>query len=403
MTGIGSIRTREKCPVCHKPFDHIPRLGFCCPVHKTIPKTFYISVYIKGHGKFRRSVNSYKDGMELLGKINWEIKNHCFDPSRYVKEEVERFWICNLLDEFEKEKATDLAPSYVAQFRLTLGRIKDFFGTKDVRELINLDLKHMKDRFESFGLSPKTIKNNMDIFRSFVRWCRDYMGIEVRNATVWPHVDVPEARFSWLNSEDQKKIFEKVPIEDRPFIHFLMLHGCRPAEAAALKVKDVDLKTETIRIGATFSREVYREKRKGRGAKAYTVAIHPELLGFITQRVKDALPGAWLFENPRSRGYYSHTGRSRLWARVRKAAGLSPSLRLYDATRHSFASQQLELGTDIVEIKEMVGHTDIRTTMKYAHPSIEKMRANLEKLSLTKVVNWGTVGARMAEKAKKSK
>jgi hypothetical protein len=60
------------------------------------------------------------------------------------------------------------------------------------------------------------------------------------------------------------------------------------------------------------------------------------------------------------------------------------------------------MGTDIAEIKNMVGHADIRTTMNYAHPSLEKMRANLEKMTLDKgKVIWGAFGAQKAENGQK--
>lgn len=397
----GSIRTRERCPVCHKKFDHIPRLGLFCPEHKTIPRTFYLSVYIPGHGKFRRAVNSYKDGLDLLGKINWEMRNHSFDPSRYIREQVERFWIPTLLEEFGRVKARDLAPSYSSHHRLALTRIGNFFGAKDVRELLNSDLADLKAEFESFGIGAKTVKNNLDIFKTFIRWVQRYKGIEVRNATLWPETDVQESKFKWLSQEDQRKIFLIVPGLDQPFVAFMMLHGCRPGEASALKLKDVDWPNRTVTISATFSKGIYREKRKGRGAKAYTVPIHPECIEFIGRRIAEALPGAWLFENPRTHTSYSENARRRLWQKIREKAGLDNTLRLYDATRHSFASQQLEKGTDIREIQAHLGHSDIKTTARYSHPSLAKLRANLDKMSLEKVIPWGAVGTRMAKKSRK--
>ena len=70
---------------------------------------------------------------------------------------------------------------------------------------------------------------------------------------------------------------------------------------------------------------------------------------------------------------------------MRTKAGLSRELRLYGASRHSLAPQLRQAGVSLPDIKDQLGHTDIRTTMKYAHGDIEKLRTNLERLSLRKV------------------
>jgi integrase len=49
----------------------------------------------------------------------------------------------------------------------------------------------------------------------------------------------------WISIEDQKRIFEVVPAEDRPIIEFCMTYGCRPGEARALQIQDIDCAKET--------------------------------------------------------------------------------------------------------------------------------------------------------------
>lgn len=44
--------------------------------------------------------------------------------------------------------------------------------------------------------------------------------------------------------------------------------------------------------------------------------------------------------------------------------------KLYQATRHSVASMAASSGVSIAIIKEVLGHTDIRTTQKYSHVNV---------------------------------
>ena len=46
----------------------------------------------------------------------------------------------------------------------------------------------------------------------------------------------------------------------------------------------------------------------------------------------------------------------------------------YEGSRHSSLTQLAEAGYDITAVKELAGHSDIRTTVKYVHLSLSKLR-----------------------------
>ena len=54
-------------------------------------------------------------------------------------------------------------------------------------------------------------------------------------------------------------------------------------------------------------------------------------------------------------------------------------LRFHDL-RHTAASRMIELGADIVSVKEILGHASIQMTMRYCHPTDESKRRALAKL-----------------------
>jgi len=62
----------------------------------------------------------------------------------------------------------------------------------------------------------------------------------------------------------------------------------------------------------------------------------------------------------------------RSWKSAREKASM-PDLRFHDL-RHSAATLMVMGGVDLVTVKEVLGHSTIQMTMKYAHPTPENKR-----------------------------
>lgn len=108
-------------------------------------------------------------------------------------------------------------------------------------------------------------------------------------------------------------------------LRFCLLTGCRPGEALAAKWEDVDLAARVWKLPAakTGPRAVYM------GQAAVDV---------LSGLTKD---GPWLFSG-RVDGA-ALTSLRALWERVAERAELGQGLRLYGATRHTFATMAAEL------------------------------------------------------------
>ena len=199
----------------------------------------------------------------------------------------------------------------------------------------------------------------------------------------FPAIDVLQKTFRWVSAEDQSKLFEMVPEAHKPIIAFLMLHGCRPGEARALKCRDVNLEAGYIAIAATFSETEYRARRKGKGAKPLYLPINPEMAEYLRSRVEGNHPEAFVFVNPSTGDPYSAPMIGKIWRMVREEAGIGPyELRLYDASRHSLASQLVNSGTSLYAVSQLLGHASVKTSQKYAHADLSRLKVELSKISL---------------------
>ena len=319
-----------------------------------------------------------------LKHLHYEITNHVFDPQKYIKAEASKFWAVNLLERFEKDKIDNIAPKYKTTYCQSIRIAREFFKIQDVREIRKLNIiDYVKDCRERHpNWSDKTLKNHVDVFKTFMNYLHNDLEL-ISIVPPFPAIDYIEKTFKWVSGEDQVKLYEMVPDKHKPIIAFLMLHGCRPGEARALKCKDVDLERTFITVAATFSKNVYRLRRKGKKAKPYIVPIHAEMYDYIADRVRISHPEAFLFPNPSTGRFYTESVLPKIWKIVRKQAGIGPfELRLYDASRHSFASQLANSGTTLFFVSKALGHSTPKMSERYSHADLEKLRTNLSAISL---------------------
>lgn len=73
---------------------------------------------------------------------------------------------------------------------------------------------------------------------------------------------------------------------------------------------------------------------------------------------------------------------SSIWDNVREKIGQSKSIRLYDATRHSMASQLVNKGVPLLSVRDLLGHSNTKMTERYAHVDLEKLKFDMKNQSL---------------------
>jgi integrase len=142
----------------------------------------------------------------------------------------------------------------------------------------------------------------------------------------------------------------------RDYALLLLETGMRPGEALSLQLSHVFLDQNQLQV-----------------VKGKTKAARRTI--WLTQRAKDVLSrriasakGEYVFGSPRvpdankpvvklNNAHAGSLRRSKL-----------PHFRLHDL-RHTFATRQVESGTDLVTLAALLGHSRLEMVMRYAHPS----------------------------------
>ena len=145
--------------------------------------------------------------------------------------------------------------------------------------------------------------------------------------------------------------------------------GLRVSEIVNLRLKDVDSKRMVITL------------REAKGKKDRQVMLSEKLLGLLRTYFKEYKPKEWMLEGQKGEQYSARSVQEVI-QQAKKKAGVNKRGSIH-ALRHSFATHLLEAGTDIMSIKELLGHSSIRTTSIYTHVSkkqISKIQSPLDKL-----------------------
>jgi site-specific recombinase XerD len=146
--------------------------------------------------------------------------------------------------------------------------------------------------------------------------------------------------------------------------------GLRVSEVVSLKICDINSDRMQVNIN------------DAKGKKDRVVTLSAVVLKLLRQYYKEFKPAIWLFEGQYSGEHYTSRSAQLIFKAAYKKLGL-PSQCSFHSLRHSYATHLLENGTDITYIQKLLGHNDIKTTLRYTQVSnrdIGKIESPLDKI-----------------------
>lgn len=359
-------------------------------------KVWYIDIHVKGR-RIRRRVGNSKRVAELALK-DTEVK--------VAKEEFglakQDIVITKLIESFLDYSRANHRKATTVRYRSVLDNFERFlenhpdikFASEITPELIDRYKVFRKDCF--INPNGRPIESEEDITTFTRKGARAYtINFELKTlstlfnlALKWGYVKVNPVKgitrmkvndtrkLKFLSLKECERFLRSCSKELYPVFFTFLNTGMRKSELENLQWSDIDFKRRKIRIQW---KEDWQPKTGERdipmGQQLY------DLLKKVKNDNDSSFKSTYVF--PHKDG-----GRIKMKLRdkmidIAKEAGIDGLTKLH-TLRHTFASHLVMQGVDLPTVKKLMGHTDIQTTMIYAHLAPDHLASAVEKLPFAK-------------------
>lgn len=158
----------------------------------------------------------------------------------------------------------------------------------------------------------------------------------------------------FLTKMEVKKILDSTSnIKHKAILTTIYSCGLRLGELLELKISDIKTDQNILLI------------RQAKGNKDRVVMLSSKLIDLLREYYKIYNPKTYLFEGSENEKYSQRSVQQIMKSSLKKSGVDSPAS--VHTLRHSFATHLLENGVDIRIIKDLLGHSNIKTTEIYTH------------------------------------
>lgn len=204
------------------------------------------------------------------------------------------------------------------------------------------------------------------MFNLALRW--ETAGLSKNPTAGIPLLEENNKKERYLTGAEASALIGALKESDNAMLQYivpmLIMTGARKREVLDAKWEDFNIEQRIWRIPLAKS------------GKARHVPISDGVLSLL-----DLVPHhddcAYVFANPKTKLPFVSVYCS--WHTARKSVGM-PELRMHDL-RHSFASFLVNSGRSLYEVQRILGHTQIKTTQRYAHLSQDSLLAAANEIS----------------------
>lgn len=214
------------------------------------------------------------------------------------------------------------------------------------------------------GVSVGTLRKELGVLRAAVRYCQRELGWPITDPTVGRIPDPPAGRVRWLTRDEYRRLVAAAKTSEKApwlrwFIVLAVNTGMRRNELLDLTWSRVDLENRLVYLAPTDQK-----------SRRYdSVPLNEGSVDALAHLKDLGAPGDLVFAVASVRKSFRTACRR---------AGVD-DFRIHDL-RHTCAAWMVQRGVPLRTVADVLRHSDIATTMRYAHLSPAHARTGVEAL-----------------------
>jgi integrase len=251
-----------------------------------------------------------------------------------------------------------------------------YFDNKDINTITSYHI----ELFKSYLLSErkivaKSVNNYLSILNGCLKYAKETGVLNELPRVKW--LKLPPQNHDFLTEEETELLLQHATGMWHDIILLAVRTGLRFGELIALQWKDVNFEEKLIVVQRNVARGFIGTPKNNR---TRTIPLCSSVLEMLANRKRD---NEFVFHrNGKILEYKS----CHYWLnKYSKYAGLRKIG--WHVLRHTFATRLAVNGAVLLAVRDLLGHQDIKTTQRYAHPTLPILQTAIEILEPAKKLN----------------
>ena len=326
--------------------------------------TYYVEYRVNGKIKKRSTRVKVKDGIRKARQAAEALLQGQAYNVTEDKDNERRMTLKEALDRVYKQKWSKnkdtVGPLQKAKV------LKEILGEDTyLDEIDSLAISNLQDELSDRNISPTTINRYMAVLKLVFNMATEMWGQSLKKPYIPRHKE-KKGRLRYL-TDDEEQFLEDYLVQSEDKLVYSELFTClldtgmRFAELNELQYDDINFDDNVIHC--------WRNK----GDRPRTIPMTDRVYTILWQQ-KKLYGGTHPFR-------LSYDTAHNLFTKFKKALGKEDDNDLcIHALRHTCASRLVQRGVELYTVKEILGHSSIQVTEKYAHLNSESIKAAMQKL-----------------------